>query len=399
MVERAAEVGHGSDWPSVATKPSGTFKRAGGKLISFTPAMMPPRLRLDNPIIRRIIEAERALADLNALGSRLVNPEIITKSYMTREAAESSRISGIPATTEDLMRHEAANHTAASIMAEMRIQESLNYRNAILYCIGRIRDGADIDIDLIRETHNVLMKGTNTKGAGKLRRMQKFNPSDGTLAGDDVVVPTASKHVRELLQDLLKYASGTGEVSKLVQCAFIQYQFEIISPFNAGNGRMARLLVLAYLYKWGLVSGPFLYLSSYYERRRTHYQQKMEGVRMRSRWREWLLFFLDAVITQSKESVVAIENLSSLRIRYKSRLKNPNALALVDTLLSNPYITISGASAALNIGYTAAKNAVGDLMTHGVLDRADMALRNRLFRASAIVDAQRGQSQWGPESA
>ncbi|MCE2508852.1 MAG: Fic family protein [Nitrosopumilaceae archaeon] len=399
MVERATEDEYSSNWPSVATKPSGTFERAGGKLISFTPAMMPPRLRLDNPIIRRIIEAERALADLNALGSRLVNPEMITKSYITREAAESSRISGIPATAEDLMRHEAANHTAASIMAEMRIQESLNCRDAILYCIGKIKDGADIDVDLIRETHSVLMKGTNAKGAGKLRRTQKFNPSDGTPVGDDIVVPTASKHVRELLQDLLKYASGAGEVSRLVQCAFIQYQFEIISPFNTGNGRMARLLALAYLYKWGLISGSFLYLSSYYERRRTHYQQKMEGIRMRSRWREWLLFFLDAVITQSRESVVAIENLSALRIRYKSRLKNPNALTLVDTLLSNPYITISGASAALNIGYTAAKNAVGDLMTHSVLDRADMALRNRLFRASAIVDAQRGQSQWGPESA
>lgn len=384
-----------NDGPTVATKPSGTFRRVGKKVVSFTPAMLPPRMRLDSPIIRRIIEAERALASLNALGSRLINPESVIWPYMIREAAESSHMSGIPATVEDLMRHEAASHTAASVLAELRIQESLNCRDAIMYCMGKIKEGAEIDIDLIRETHGILVRGS--KGAGRLRRTQKFNPDGGVPAGGDIVVPTSSKNVRELLANMLEYASRTGDVSRLVQCACIQYQFEVIAPFDSGNGRMARLLALAYLYKWGLISGPFVYMSSYYVRRQMHYRQKMEGVRMRSRWREWLLLFLDGVITQSVESVAVIEGLSALRIRYGGHLRNPNALALVDALLSNPYITISGAATTLNIGYTAAKNAVGDLMTHGVLDRADMALRNRLFRASEIVDAQRGKSQWGSE--
>ena len=364
-------------------------------MVSFTPAPMPPHLRLDNPTMRRIIEAEKALASLNALGSRLVDPESVIRPYVTREAAESSRMSGIPATTEDLMRHEASNHTPAAVLAEMRIQESLNCRDAIMYCAGKIQEGARIDIDLIRDAHGVLMKGA--KGAGRLRRTQKFGPDDGIPVGNDFIVPTASKNVRNLLADLLKYASGTDEVSRLVQCAFIQYQFEAISPFKSGNGRMARLLALLYLYKWGLISGPFLCLSAYYERRRVHYRQKMESVRLRNRWREWLFFFLDAVIAQAVESVAIIEGLSALRIRCVHDLKNPNALTLVDTLLSNPYITISGAAAALNTGYTAAKNAVGDLMTHGVLDRADMALRNRLFRASQVVKVQKGLSPWGPE--
>ena len=383
--------------PTVATKPSGVFLRVDKITVSFTPATLPPRMRMDTPIIRRIIDAEKALAGLDALASRLVNPESIIWPYMIREAAESSHMSGIPATVEDLMRHEAANHTAAAVMAELRIQESLNCRDAIMHCMDKIREGADIDVDLIRETHSILMKGT--KGAGRLRRAQKFSRDRGTPAGDDMVVPAPTKNIRELLANMLEYTSRTGEVSRLVQCAFMQYQFEMISPFDSGNGRMARLLSLAYLYKWRLVSGPFVYLSAYYDRKHTHYRQKMEGVRMRSRWREWLLLFLDAVVTQSAESVAVIEGLSALRIRYGGRFRNPNALALVDTLLSNPYITISGAAAALDIGYTAAKNAVGDLMTHGVLDRADMALRNRLFRASEIVEAQRGKSQWGSEAA
>ena len=385
-----------SDWPAVATKPGGTFRRVDKKVVSFTPAMLPPRMRLDTHIMRKIIDAERSLAGLNALTSRLVNPESIIWPYTIREGAESSRMSGIPATVEDLMRHEASNHTTAAVLAELRIQESLNCRDAIMHCMDRIKEGAEIDIDLARETHGILMKGS--KGAGRLRRAQKFNPVGGVPAGDEIVVPTSPKNVRELLENMLEYTSKTREASRLVQCAFLQYQFEVISPFDSGNGRMARLLALAYLYKYGLTSGPFVYLSAYYNRRHAHYRQKMESVRMRSRWREWLLLFLDGVISQSAESVAVIEGLSALRIRYGGRIRNPNALALVDILLSNPYITISGAASALDIGYTAAKNAVGDLMTHGVLDRADMALRNRLFRASEIVEAQRGKSRWGSEA-
>lgn len=385
-----------NDRPAAATKPSGTFRRVDEKVVAFTPAMLPPRMRLDNPIIRKIIEAERALSGLNALTSRLVNPESVIWPYMAREAAESSHMSGIPATVEDLMRHEVSSHTTATVLAELRIQESLNCLDAIMYCMDKIKDGAEIDIDLIRETHGILAKGS--KGAGRLRRAQKFNPAGGVLTGNDIVVPTAPNNVRELLANMLEYASRTGEVSRLVQCAFMQYQFEAISPFDSGNGRMARLLALAYMYKCGLTSGPFVYMGAYYSRRHTHYRQKMESVRMRSRWREWLVLFLDGVIAQSAESVAVIEGLSALRINYGGRLKNPNALALVDMLLSNPYITISGAAAALDIGYTAAKNAVEDLMTHGVLDRADMALRNRLFRASEIVDVQRGKSRWGSEA-
>lgn len=396
MREQTAKDEQGSDWPSAATKPSGTFERVDGEMMSFTPAMMPPRLRLDTPIIRKIIAAEKALAGLDALGSRLVNPQMITTPYVIREAAESSRISGIPATAEDIMRHEAANHTSASVMSEMRLQESLNYRDALLYCLDQVAKGADVDMDLICNTHAILMKGMS--GAGKLRRTKKFSSTDGVLVRGSLIVPTASKNVPRLLDDLLEFASGTGEVSKLIKCAFIQYQFGAISPFNAGNGRMARILTIAYLHKWGLISGPFLHLSAYYERKRTHYQQKIEGVRMRNVWREWLLFFLDAIITQSQESIWVMESLSALRIRYKSGLKNPNSSALVDVLLSNPYITVSGAATALDIGYTAAKNTVWDLMTHEVLDRADMALRNRLFRASEIVNVQKGPSRWGSKT-
>lgn len=380
--------------PAVATKPSGTFKRIGPKMVSFTPSAMPPRLRLDSTLIRRIILAERSLAELNALGSRLVNPQIITRPYITREASASSKISGVPATAEDVMRYEATGHTTAAFFAEMKMQELLNCMDAITYCMGRIQKGSEISVTLIRETHRVLMGGSKEAGAGDIRRTTKMDLRYGTSAGADIVMPTDPNNVRPLLNDMLVYVSRDGEVSRLVQCAFMQYQFNTISPFRSGNGRVARILAMAYLYKYGLISGHFLYPSSYHERRHVHYRQKTEGVMLRSRWREWLLYFLDAIIAQSKEAVATIENLSALRVKYKSSLKNPNASDLVDMLLSNPYITISGASAAQGIGYTAAKNAVGDLMAHGVLDRADMALRNKLFRASEIVNVQGNQVGW-----
>ena len=47
--------------------------------------------------------------------------------------------------------------------------------------------------------------------------------------------------------DLEHYMYADKDVSELINCALIHYQFETIHPFLDGNGRVGRLMITLYL--------------------------------------------------------------------------------------------------------------------------------------------------------
>ena len=57
----------------------------------------------------------------------------------------------------------------------------------------------------------------------------------------------------------------------LIRLALIHYQFEAIHPFLDGNGRVGRILIALLLVHWGLLAGPFLYLSAFFNQNRDQY--------------------------------------------------------------------------------------------------------------------------------
>jgi Fic family protein len=75
-----------------------------------------------------------------------------------------------------------------------------------------------------------------------------------------------------------------------------------------------------------------------------------------------------------------------LREELRARVRRkPRALALVDELFRNPYITISGAARALGTTTPTASNAVRTLETEGVLREVTGRSWGRLYVADPIL--------------
>jgi Fic family protein len=53
---------------------------------------------------------------------------------------------------------------------------------------------------------------------------------------------------------------------KIVQLGLLHAQFEILHPFEDGNGRVGRLIIPLFLYWKCLISRPSFYLSEYFEK-------------------------------------------------------------------------------------------------------------------------------------
>ena len=130
------------------------------------------------------------------------------------------------------------------------------------------------------------------------------------------------------------------ELDTLVQMAIVHAQFEIIHPFNDGNGRVGRMLIPLFLYQKKMISSPMFYISEYFERHRNIYIEHLNNITSKNDWNAWILFFLQAITEQAKhnaEKAKAIIELYEIKKKRVTELiRSQFSIAVVDTLFKMP---------------------------------------------------------------
>jgi len=355
---------------------------------AFIPAPLPPLLVYDDDLVLALSRADAALSELSGLGRHLPNPHLLIAPYVRREAVLSSRIEGTKASLSDLLLDEMEN--AASVPRDDDdVREVRNYVVALEYGIKRLRD-LPLSLRLVRELHARLMKGVRGERAtpGELRRSQNWIGPPGSTPATAPYVPPPPEHMQEALADWERFLHEREKLPDLIQCALMHEQFEAIHPFLDGNGRVGRLLITLFLIERGRLSQPLLYLSAYIEAHRQDYYALLQRVRTDGDWIGWLRFFITGVTETAGEAVRHAGRLMDLREKFRARLRDkPKALALLDQLFINPYMTVARAERILKVSNPTARQAVTLLQKNGMLDEISGRAWGRLYLAKPILRA------------
>ena len=89
----------------------------------------------------------------------------------------------------------------------------------------------------------------------------------------------------ELLEGFVSFVNVTDDdVDPIVQAALMHAQFELIHPFDDGNGRIGRLLIPLLLTKRKSLVSPSLYISSYLESKRDVYYESLAAISKKGDW-------------------------------------------------------------------------------------------------------------------
>jgi Fic family protein len=86
-----------------------------------------------------------------------------------------------------------------------------------------------------------------------------------------------------------------GRTDILEKIALAHIQFETIHPFLDGIGRVGRLLIRLLFCTHKVLRLPLLYISLYLKQNRDEYYDRLDNVRLKAEWEEWILFFSRAV--------------------------------------------------------------------------------------------------------
>ncbi len=328
---------------------------------------------LDLITINLLTEANFQLGKLNSLASNIKDINLFIGSYVRREALYSSQIEGTQATLEDILDLNADENTNADI------EEVINYVKGMNYALELLSD-LPICSRYIKNVHKVLLNGARgkEKNPGEFRHSQNWIGPSGSSLKNAKYIPPNTLDMEECMSDLEKYINEDSDIDELIKIALIHYQFETIHPFLDGNGRIGRMLIVLYLIYKRKLDYPCLYISYYLKRNQLEYYDRMSFVRSKNNYIQWINFFLQSIIEMSKESIVCIEKIISLREKNRIIIKR-NDLWLLDYLETYPIVDATKISKRLNLDYSKVNRTILRFVELGILVVSNNSKRKRTY--------------------
>ena len=332
-------------------------------------------------ILKKSIQANRALAHLNGVAKIIPNQNILINSLILQEAKDSSEIENIITTHDELYLASISNDKLSREVKEVK-----NYKEALLFGYKEVKDKKILTLNDITKIQKILV--ANDAGVRK---------QSGTVLKNEVTQeiiytpPQNYDEVMDLLHNLVEYINDDSleDYDFLVKMSLIHFQFESIHPFYDGNGRSGRILNVLYLVLKDLLDLPILYLSSYIIKHKNEYYRLLQEVRVKENYNEWIEFMLEAVIKTSRDTTILIENMEKLMIKIKNILKDklPKIYSkdLVEVLFLHPYTKIDFLVDRLQLTRQTSSKYLKEIEKIGVLKEIKIG-RNRYFVNLELFD-------------
>lgn len=358
---------------------------------------IPPKLPIDlsdilkdHEVIGLISEANRKLGMYNGFLFNTPNPSLLISPLITKEASLSSKLEGTHATIEDILRHDAGIKVDVE---EDEMMEVTNYRKALYYSLEKMGTYNDntpgklpLSTRLIKDVHKILL--SNVRGAqknpGEFKKFQNYIGGNSTIS----FTPLPPELTNEYMHNLEEYIHDE-RLDSLLQTALIHVQFEMIHPFQDGNGRIGRLLIPLFLYYRELLILPTFYMSRYFESDRVLYLEYLSKVSKENNYKDWIKYFLKGVIVESEENTLKAKSLLSEydKIKYLAvnNINSQYIVPVIDFMFQSPIFNINQLLQETSMSRDTAYSITKQLIDLKILSHTDK-VRNRVYFVNAILN-------------
>lgn len=340
--------------------------------MAFVPDTLPSRLpELSGDTWLTVVAATKALGRLDQASQQVPNPELLRQPTLRREAQSTSALEGTFAPLSEVLIARAGDDPAPS----KELLEVMNYVDAANLAFDDIARYGRLTVSLLQDAHATLVAGTaaDTSDAGKFRTTQVAIGSQSGSVEDARFVPMPPGiHLEASVRDLIDWIVARPPSEGIVAAAMAHYQFETLHPFNDGNGRLGRLLIVLQLCLMGDLREPLLSVSPWFESRRDEYQEQLANVSKTGNWDPWVKFFASGVEESALDVAQRVDRILDVQKAYQgiALAEKVSGLArdIIDFLPGAPVITAPDVMRTTGKTPQAAGLALKRLVTLGILD-------------------------------
>lgn len=325
---------------------------------------LPPKKGYINAeTIKELLRARTEIAELKGYCLDYPNPLLLLSPAIIKESLASSEIEDIHTTLIDVLQNSLLPE------AERRPadKEVLRYREAVLQGYEHLQKKPLISTGMIFNIHDTLMQIDG----------QAFRTDQNAIvnnAGKIVFVPPQASDIHSLIKNWEGYVNEESddlEDDPLIKCAVAHYQFESIHPFDDGNGRTGRILMVLQLINAGLLSAPILYISGYINKNRNEYYRLLREVTNDDNWTDYVLFMVKGFKEQAlktKDHLLETRTLlKETKDVVKQKLPSLYSHELVEAIFMNPIITPTVLANKINVHHVTAGNYLKKLQEIKIL--------------------------------
>ncbi|MDG6107591.1 Fic family protein [Dactylosporangium aurantiacum] len=362
---------------------------------AYVPNPLPASPALQLRTLDLATKAAMAVARLDQAVAQIPNPQLLVRPIIRREAVSTSALEGTYAAFDEVL--EADFLAESQQTTEQR--EIFNYVRATETAL-RLLKTYPISRTLLGQTQKEIVAGTpdDSYEAGDLRRHQVAIGSKGRPVTDARLVPAPpGSHLEEGFSEWEKWINAENYISPIVKLALGHYQFEALHPYNNGNGRLGRLIMLLQLMQDGVLRQPVLSLAPWLDEHKHEYIEGLLDVSLTGDFDSWVSFISEGVRVQADDAVQATLDLVALKEAMVKSLRDAGvrsaALELAEMLIGFPVIDVPTAANLLRKPFETANQAVAKLVKHGILHEITGRRVNRLFMCNEVLRIVTGRRQ------
>ena len=371
---------------------SATFGKEFMEFDYFSPEELPDMKEFCNDVslIELSNEANRAIGELHGLINNIGmigTLKLFVEPYLRKEAVDSSEIEGTKVSLTDVFLSEAGSKKPEIMNPDVR--EVVNFVRAIDYALAQLKDGEKISKELINQVHQILLEGTR----GQHKKIGDYRKQPNWIEGNDVLdarfVPPSEEEVERLMQYLFEYINKEDGFMRLIKAGLVHYYFETIHPYEDGNGRVGRTMILLYLIQTKILNEPILHLSPYFKRYKENYYNLLMNVRETGDYNRWIKFFLTGITEVATNTSNKVRKLVGLYNHYRKRLidvkATPTSYKLLDKFFERPYSFITLLQKDLKEDYPKTKRGLNYLIKCKIIVLYTKHKRNKIYLAPEVL--------------
>lgn len=340
------------------------------KLAAINPPPFPPNIDLETlAVLRELISAHRALAELKGAAKTIPNEGILISTLALQEAQDSSAVENIVTTQDALYKHRLQPEKA-----DIASKEVARYAESLIIGFEQVQQSSSLTTNTILRIQRQLEH--NQAGYRKLPGVVLRNQQ----TGETVFEPPSPEHIPALMSRLEAFIHDDElALDPLVKMALIHHQFETIHPFYDGNGRTGRIINILYLVKTGQLDTPILYLSRYINQTKDQYYTLLQEARTTDNWESWLLYMIRGVTLTARSTLTLIEQVTRLLQTYKHHIRRQHKFYsqnLINNIFRHPYTKVAFLENDLQISRATATRYLDALADDGILIKAKLGRVN-----------------------
>ena len=335
-------------------------------LCSLTDNVLP----MDEHMMMLISQAHRLLGILEGISKYVPDIDTYINLLMKKEAHLSCQIDGITTPFYDIL--DSNSEKSKNAMA------ILNCVTAIQYAQRKA-----VSNQLICEIQGIALKDSGCKNIGKFRETQIFL-KPYVSSNIQEYNPTAPEDLESALDDFEKFMTADDNIDVLIKSALVHYQFEIVHPFEKGNGRVGRILAMLMLLQNKMLSKPVISLSYDLFQDKDEYFDRLSNTQLNGNYAQWVKFFIKAIIVAADNSIKQIESFIAIRNKNIEKIMvlgkaSKNAMLVYKYIEKNPIIKIPSIANELNFSFNTVAKVVEAMVGCGILKQANNQSRHRYF--------------------